>query len=139
MAGNAFLWSTTPATNGSVDPDINFAEGQLPGTLNDSSRGVMAAIAGLLKDNSGTVTTGGTGAAYTFASNIPGLTLVQGLRVIAKMNVVNTGACTLNITPSGGAALGAKSIRVQSTSGDVDPVAGQIRANDHYLFEYDTA
>ena len=39
-------WSTTASSNGSADTNVNFAEGQLAPTLNNSSRAAMAAIKG---------------------------------------------------------------------------------------------
>lgn len=38
-------WSTTAANNATADPSINWQEGQVPSTVNDSARAMMAAIA----------------------------------------------------------------------------------------------
>lgn len=138
MAGNIYAWSTTAANNASADSTINWAEGQLPGTVNDSGRAVMAVHAAELADNNATLTTGGTGAAYTVTSNLTPASLATGLRLRLKMNATNTGACTLNVTPNGGAAFGAKAIKVVGVGGEADPVAGVIQVNGHYNFNYDS-
>jgi hypothetical protein len=138
MAGNVYLWSTTAATNASADADINWAEGQLPGTVNDSARGGMAGVAGYLKDNNATLTTGGSANAHTVTSNIAIAALATGLTLVLKAGFTNTAACTLNVTPAGGAAFGAKAIRVFGVSGEADPLANAIRANGIYRFIYDS-
>ena len=139
MAGNVYTWSTTAATNASADSDINFAEGQTPGSVNDSARGLMAGVAGILKDNNASITTGGSANAYTATSNIAIAALATGLKLILKANFSNTGACTLNLTPSGGAAFGAKAIRVVDSGADRALLDGEIQNNGIYLFNYDAA
>ena len=37
-----YKWSTTAANNDDIDSTINFQEGQSPGSLNNSSRAIMA-------------------------------------------------------------------------------------------------
>lgn len=137
MAGNPYLWSTTALTNASVDADINFAEGQLPGTVNNSARGLMAGIAGWLLDTNGSTATTGSANAYAFTSNVAYAALATGLRLVVRANFTNTAAATFNLTPSGGAAFGAKAIKIIRVSGEGDPAANEIRANGHYILEYD--
>jgi len=139
MAGNVYTWSTTAASNQTADSDINWVEGQLPGTVNGSARGMMAAEAGLLKDNNGTLTTGGSANAHTVTSNIPIAALASGLKLRLKAGFTNTGAATLNVTPSGGAAFGVKAIKVYTASGEGDPAAGNIKVGGHYIVQYDAA
>lgn len=50
MASGVGSWSTTAADNATADSDINWAEGQAPSTVNNSSRAEMAAIATLERD-----------------------------------------------------------------------------------------
>jgi hypothetical protein len=45
MAESVFDWSTTAANNDDADSGINWSESQLPSTVNNSARGMMAAIA----------------------------------------------------------------------------------------------
>lgn len=105
-------WSTVAANNASGVTGVNWAEGQAPSTVNDSARAVMADVAawyGQAKLNlaltgvagTNTITAGGAAQIAAYATNqiftfIPAAT--------------NTGATTMNITPSGGAALGAKNV-----------------------------
>lgn len=62
-------WSTTPATNATADPSINWAEGMSPSSVNDSARAMMAALAGWRNDISGVNTTAGSSTAYTLATS----------------------------------------------------------------------
>jgi microcystin-dependent protein len=62
-------WSQTSSSNGNSDPTINFLEGQNPGSLNDSCRAVLAALAMYRDDISGAIVTAGSSTAYTVASN----------------------------------------------------------------------
>lgn len=139
MAGNVYSWSTTAATNATADSDINFAEGQLPGTVNDSARALMAGVAGFVKDNNATISTTGSANAYAATSSNTIAALATGLRFVFKANFTNTDAATLNLTPSGGAAFGAKSIRKLTTSGDLPLTGGEIQNNGLYIFVYDAA
>lgn len=105
-------WSTTAANNASGVTNVNWAEGQAPSTVNDSARNLMADVAGwygqakqnlALTSVAGTNTITATGAAAlaAYATN--------QIFTLVPANT-NTGATTLNITPSGGAALGAKNV-----------------------------
>lgn len=105
-------WSTTPGNNASGVTGVNWAEGQAPSTVNDSARAVMADVAAwygqaklpqYLSSVSGTNTVVGTGPASMSA-------YLAGQVFSFIQATTNTGAATLNITPSGGAALGAKNI-----------------------------
>jgi len=141
MAGNPYLWdAATPLNNGAADPDINFAEGQTPGSVNNSARGLMAGIAGWLKDTNGSLTTGGTANAHTVTSNIAYGGLAAGIVLCFKAGVTNTGPATLNLTPRGGAAFGAKPMNVFTPSGgEVSLAAGQIKQGGRYIVQYDPA
>lgn len=133
---SVYLWSNTAATNASADPAINFAEGQLPGTLNNSSRGAMAALAHFVKDTNSSLITGGTTNAYTLVINGRMTALATGHRLSFKSGSTNTGAATLAVTNSDSVSLGTKAIRAQ---GDVALIAGQIINNGRYDVIYDAA
>lgn len=137
MGENLFAWSTTALTNGTVDASINFAEGQLPSTVNNSNRSVMAAIARYVQDTNGSLSTTGSANAYLLTVNGTYTALATGLRVRFKANFSNTNAATLAVT--GGSALTAKALRVIGSGGDRALVAGDIIANGHYDCEYDAA
>jgi hypothetical protein len=138
LMANVYTWSKTAAANAGADPDITWTEGQLPGSVNDSARQMMASVANWRDDQNGTLTTGGSANAQTVTTNAAYSALAQGLRLVLRAGFTNTGAATLNVTPNGGAAFGAKAVKILSMIGEVDPGAGQIRANAHYAFEYDT-
>lgn len=63
-----WIWSLTASDNGTIDPTINFAEGQAPSSLNDSDRAMMARLAEYRNDVSGLIVTAGTSIAYTIAT-----------------------------------------------------------------------
>jgi hypothetical protein len=105
MGENIYDWSQTASQNATADSSINWAEGQLPGTVNDSARSMMAAHAKFLADNNGSRSTAGSSNAYTYGaaaafSNTP----FSGATLTVKASFSNTGAATLNVTPSGGVA-----------------------------------
>lgn len=139
MGENVYLWSTTALTNGNVDASINFQEGQLPSTVNNSSRSVMAAVARFIKDTNGSLATAGSANVYTLAVNGTYAALATGLRARFRASFTNTGAATLNVTPSGGSALGAKSIRKFGTANEAPLAAGDILLGMHYEVEYDAS
>src|SRR5690349_1177494 len=101
-----YLWSTTALTNGAADPSINYQEGQLPSTLNNSCRSKMAADARFLGDNNGTLTTTGSANAYLLTINETWAAHATGHLISFKANFSNTGAATLNVTNADAAALG---------------------------------
>lgn len=131
-----YLWSTTAGNNGAADPSINYAEGQLPGTLNNSNRSHMAAIARDRKDTNGSLTSGGSGSAYTLTVNSTITAYATGHRFSFKANHTNNGPATLNVTNADAAALGVKAIR---GPGDTALTAGQIISGTRYDVVYDTA
>ena len=81
-----FKWSTTAANNDDIDSTINFQEGQSPGSLNNSMRAVMAALAKQRKDNSGELNTGGTSTAYTVTTNQVFTSLTDGISVVVRLD-----------------------------------------------------
>src|SRR5258708_2491532 len=100
-------WSRTASSNATADNTINWAEGMAPSAVNDSARAMMARIAEWRDDVSGTVTTAGSGTAYTVASN-------QGFDNFADMNgamiafvphTTNGATVTLNVDGFGGKPL----------------------------------
>lgn len=109
-------WSTTAATNASGVTGINWAEGQPPSSVNDSARETMAQVATWLGQASGAIPEYLTGVAGTNTITATGpsqmAAYVAGQRFTFIPAVTNTGATTINITPSGGAALGAKNVFV---------------------------
>jgi hypothetical protein len=127
-----FKWSTTAATNSTVDSTIGWAEGQAPSTVNDSARAMMAAIAKYRDDTSGmTATTGGT-TAYVLSTAQGLTTLTDGHTVAFTCNATNTGGgTTLNVDGTGARPLQ----KIKGTALG----AGEIVAAGVYEATYDTA
>lgn len=123
-------WSKTAAANATADGTVNWAEGMAPSAVNDSARAMMAAAAKYRDDNAGATVTGGTGAAYTLATNqaFDSLANMHGHRVAFIMNLTNTGPCTLNAD-----GLGAKPLRT-AVGADLGP--GVLIANTPYAATY---
>lgn len=94
-------WSKTADSNGSIDPAINFAEGQAAKTLNNSSRAMMASLASYRDDVSGVLLTTGTAAAYAVASNQNLTILADGFSFAFRVHVANASPCTINIDGRG--------------------------------------
>src|SRR5262249_47744735 len=126
-------WSKTAASNATADSTINWAEGQSPSSVNDSARAMMAALAAWRDDAAGTITTGGTSAAYTVTSN-------QGFDTLAHLNgaalafVPHTtcgATVTLNVD-----ALGAKPVR---TSPGVELPSGVLIQGTPYVATYNNS
>lgn len=116
-------WSKTPAANASIDPPINWAEGQLASTVNDSARAMMAALAAYRDDNGGALaatvaTADGNGHATAYA-----VTTNQGL----TSGSVPDGL-TLTITPAATSAA--------SPTLTVDGQAGSLISQDGFALPF---
>lgn len=107
-------WSTTAASNASGVTGVNWAEGMPPSAVNDSARAVMADVATWLGQASGAIpeyltsVSGTNTIAATGPSQMAGYVAGQRFTFLPANTI--TGAATINITPSGASALGAKSI-----------------------------
>ncbi len=101
-------WSKTAASNATADPTINWAEGMSPSSVNDSARAMMARTAEWRDDVSGTITTAGSGTAYTVASNqgFDTLAHMAGAMIAFVPHTTNGATVTLNVD-----GLGAKPLR----------------------------
>lgn len=85
-----------PAGNATIDATINFAEGQSPSSLNDSTRAMMSRIAEFRDDISGALLTTGTGTSYLLATN-QGLPSQpnDGQAIAFRVHAANLAAATL--------------------------------------------
>jgi microcystin-dependent protein len=129
-----YKWSQTASADATADSTINWAEGQSPSSVNDSARGMMAAIAKYRDDISGYLGTGGTSTALTLATNqvFDSLASLHAKVVAFTMNVTNgAGPVTLNVD-----GLGAKPI--QATPG-VDLPAGVLIQSTPYVAIYNNS
>lgn len=98
MAVGVVTWSKTPASNDVADTSINWLEGQAPSSVNDSARGMMAAVAKWRDDIAGFVIgTTGSGTAYSLTTNQVFAANNNGNTVQFTPGLTNTGAVTLAV------------------------------------------
>jgi len=100
-----YKWSQTANNNASIDSTINWAEGQSPGSVNNSARAMMAASAKERDDTSGKLETAGTSDDYTLTTYQAFASLIDGMTVTFTASFTNTGAATLNVDTLGAKAL----------------------------------
>lgn len=100
MATGVQDWSTTPGSNATADSGINWSEGQLGPTVNNSARGMMASIKAWANTIGGGVSYGGSGNAYTITNNAPGAwaSLAAPRLIMLKANHTNSGAAIDSMT-----------------------------------------
>jgi len=133
MADSIYDLSTTAGSNTNVG-GMNWAEGQDPGTVNDSARQFAALIAQILGDLGGALSAGGTANGLTVTANSAFTTLADGRLVSFRATASNSGAATLNVN-----GIGAKSIRKMDSTGDVAIAANEIRNTGVYVAQYSAA
>jgi microcystin-dependent protein len=106
-------WSQTAATNATIDPTVNFAEGQAPSSVNDSARALMAGVAKYRDDTAGALITGGTSTAYTLTSNTGFFSkaTMNGAEISFTVSATNGASPTLNVD-----GLGADPITLDGTT-----------------------
>lgn len=126
-------WSVVPASNASADANINWSEGQLGPTLNNSARAAMAAQKAAWNQLAGGCTYGGSANAYTITSDSVGAistAYAAGMIFMLKANHTNNGAATLNVD-----GVGAVAIR---TSDGGALASGDIVSGGLFLLAYET-
>ena len=127
-------WSLLSANNANADPDINWAEGQAPSTVNNSARFMMQRIKELLSDLGGIATAGGSANVLTVSAESAVSAYADGIRVSFRAGVRNTGAATLNVN-----AVGAKPIVKFTFDGEQTLSGGEMQANSIYEAIYSEA
>src|SRR5690554_1782356 len=100
-------WSKTANDNDDADTTINLREGWAPSIVNNSIRGLMAAVAKFRDDISGNLVTGGTSTAYTVTTNQGLTTLTDGFKITVRMHTTSGANPTLKVDSTD-----AKNIRV---------------------------
>src|SRR6201985_2024207 len=127
-----YKWSQTASADANADSTINWAEGQAPSTVNDSARGMMAAIAKYRDDIAGAIVTAGTSTAYTVASYevFDTLAHLSGQMIAFTPHVTNGATVTLNVD-----SLGAKPLR---SAPNVEIPAGTIVQGTPYTATYNS-
>lgn len=123
--------ATTALNNDDVDALINWQEGQLPSTVNNSARAMMQRVAQALNDVSGKLKSAGSGNAYTLTSKSGTTTLAEPLMVAFEADKTNTGASTLALD-----GLTAKPI---THADGTAVIAGDIVDGGIYLCAYNAA
>lgn len=121
-------WSTTDASN-NAPPPAGAPEAMAPSAVNDVMRTMMGAIKRQFYDQNGSITTGGSGNAYTATVNTTPSALATGQMYVLEANHTNTGASTLQIN-----ALAATAIVLPDGTA---LQGGEIVAGGIYAFIYD--
>lgn len=134
MPSGFHTWSQTSGTNATADSAINWAEGQAPSSVNDSSRAEMAVLAKWRDDNNGSLTTGGSSTAYTLTTNtvFTTLALLDKQSIAFTANATSGAAPTLNVD-----SLGAKAIR--NSTGVTLPTGALVSGSVYRATYYNTA
>ncbi len=96
-----YTWSETAVDNDDADPTINAREGMAPSQVNNSMRGMMAAVAKYRNDTAGMLDTGGSGSAYTITSRQNYPSLIDGMKVAFRAHATNSAGPTLNVDGRG--------------------------------------
>lgn len=130
MATGVRSWSTTASSNSTADASVNWAEGQLPSSVNDSARAMMASVAKWRDDLSGATSTAGTSTAYTLTTNQT-VALSAGMVIGFYPHTNNGATCTIAVD-----GLTAKPLR---SAPNTELVAGALVAGTPYQATYFTS
>lgn len=125
-------WNVTAASNNSAVPD-GWPENMARSGVNNSARENMAVIKRWQADTNGSLTSGGSANAHTIAANRTTTSAYAGESFSFKAGFTNTGATTVNITPSGGSARGVVAIQRNGAA----LTGGEITAGGMYTIRYD--
>lgn len=119
-------YSATAASNTDIDGlDATGATG-LVKSGDNYTRSMMAHLKGKMNDLGAVNTVAGTADAITVTLSSAPTALVDGMRFTFSATAANTGATTLNVTPAGGAALGAKKLMKWAAGVESALAAGDI-------------
>jgi microcystin-dependent protein len=130
-------WSKNAGSNDIADPTINWAEGQAPGTVNNSARAMMAALAAFRDDIGAANVTTAASTATSYVLNSSGnaigqpytsLSILAGKLIAFVPNVSNGTPCVLNVD-----GLGAKPLR---NAPGIELVNGQCIQGTPYIVSY---
>jgi hypothetical protein len=142
MTDSIYSWSTTAGDNASADAAIDWAEGQDPGTVNNSARAMMGRLKEFVDDlggvsGSGALASTNVGNAYSVTANSAFSALAHGLIVTFKASatcVIGGSAASLSVN-----SLSSKKIRRLADNGsDISISAGQIVSGQVYTCRYST-
>ena len=91
------LWSMTAADNDDADGGINWVENMAPSAVNNSGRGMMAAIKKFANDIGGHLVSTGAANEYTITTNQGIGAHANGVFVVFRADKTSTGAATTTI------------------------------------------
>lgn len=123
-------YSTTTADNDDAATGVNWAEGQLPSTINNSARQMMTDMAYWRNSMSGRLVSGGAADVQTLTTNLSLSAYSDMMLLVFEAGYTNTGAMTMNVD-----GIGAKSVKLQD--GNTDPLAGAVVAGGIYAISYE--
>lgn len=128
-----YLWNRTASGNGTADASSPWPEGMAPSQVNDSARGMMAAVAKYRDDSAGLITTGGTSTNYTVSSfqAFDTLAHLHGQTIAFTPHATNGATVTLNVD-----GLGAKPLR---TAPNAELLAGVLIQGTPYIAVYNNS
>ena len=127
-------WSATASSNANADSDITWAEGQDPGTVNDSARMMMKRVKDFVSDIGGGLTVGGTANAITLTSASAIASYANGQVFAFIAGSTNTGATTLNVN-----TIGAKAVMKATGNGAAALNGAEIQSGCIYSVQYNTS
>jgi hypothetical protein len=120
---NIYNWSTIVGDNATSDGNL-WPEGQLPSTVNDSSRDNMASVARWRADIGGGLVSGGSANHYTLTLATVGMNaLADGMEFSFRANHTNTGLSYLSVNGLTEYPIG-KDVNTGVSPGEI--VAGRI-------------
>jgi len=90
-------WSLQAADNANADSAINWAEGQPPGSINNSARAMMQRLREFLADIGGNIVAGGTAALITVTTHSPVRCYVNGLIIRFRATLANSAGAALSL------------------------------------------
>lgn len=129
-----YNWSSTASSNSNADSDITWAEGQDPGTVNDSARVMMKRVKDFVSDIGGGLTVGGSANAITLTTASAVAAYANGMVFAFIAGSTNTGATTLNIN-----SVGAKAVMKATGSGAAALNGAEIQSGCIYSVQYNTS
>lgn len=131
-----FTWDQNAADNATADNTVNWSEGQSPGSVNNSARAMMAAIAKWRDDMAGVkpsnaqIEVGGTASAYTLSTNQSLTSLTNGFTVTFKVGTGLTNVEGVTLAVDGLAAKNISSVAGENLE------AGVLVAGSLYTVSY---
>ena len=127
---SVYSWDLTAGNNATSDSNIDWSEGQLPSTVNNSARAMMAALKAMINDQGGYASLGGTGNTFTLSLSQTMSTKVPSLIGFFATRG-NTGAVTMNVDSTGAYPLRAAS--------GTDLASGQLVNGSFYIISWNAS